>query len=50
MKALWLAFADDEPLEALARAEVREGGWLAAWGYERRPAGDVAVHCDSGCG
>lgn len=37
MKALWLAFADDEPREALARAKVREEGWLAAWEYDQRP-------------
>jgi hypothetical protein len=41
VKALWLAFAEEEPRGAFARATVREGGWLAAWEYERRPPGDA---------
>lgn len=41
MNALWLAFADGEPHDAFARARVRDGGWLAAWRYERRPSDDA---------
>lgn len=43
MIALWLGLVDDEPLTALAQAEVRGGGWLAAWELEDGAATEAWV-------
>jgi hypothetical protein len=39
--SVWLALVDDEPRGTLAMAEIREGGWLAAWDEKRAVPDDA---------